>query len=113
MIVENKSDLKIGERYYMVQLPCAFIIWIEVTGFNEDTGEYNFAHVAKRASGKIELYDTFLKSNFDDYFPPSRVRNQLFFTGDDETSAKEYHKNGNSEAFNSMMSAHGLPNRLD
>lgn len=112
MIVESKSDLKVGERYHQVQLPCAFTIWLEITGYDEKTGIYNYAHVAKRASGKIELYDNFLTSNFDDYFAPTSKRGQVFFTGDDKEGAKSYHDGRNSASFNFMMADHGLPDRL-
>lgn len=111
-IVQNKSDLKVGERYHKVELPCAFTQWIEITGYNEETGEYNYANVAKRYTGKIELYDTHMKSTFDDFFPPTRKRNQMFFTGDDEEGARNYHECNNTEAFNKMMSDHELPDRL-
>lgn len=111
-IVENKSDLKVGERYHKVELPCATIGWIEIIGYNEETGKYNYANVAKRAWGAVELYDTFLKSTFDDYFPPTRKRQQVFFTDDDKEGAIDYHENRNAGAFNKMMSDHGLSERL-
>ncbi len=103
MIVENKSDLKVGERYHQVELPCAFTIWIEITGYDEKTGIYSYAHVAKRHTEKIELYDTFLKSNFDDYFSPTRKRHQVFFTDDDKEGAKAYHERLNEFSFNTII----------
>lgn len=99
--VLEKSDLKIGERYFKVELPCHSYQWIEILGYDETTGEYNYANVAKRYTGKIELYDTHLKSNFDKYFGETRERNQRMFR--DEEEAKMYHQMMNGSAYNTLM----------
>jgi hypothetical protein len=87
--VKTKEDLKVGQKYFRVELPCYAPLWIEITSKNED-GTFGYANVAKRHTGVIELYDTFLKSTFDDYFEPTRKRNQKFFTNEQE--ANKYHE---------------------
>ena len=89
--LHSKDELKVGEKYFRVELPCHAPQWIQITSKNED-GSFGYANAAKRYTGVIELYDEGMnyKSNFDDYFEPTRKRNQKFFT--DEQEAKEYHE---------------------
>jgi len=112
MELTEKSQLKVGERYHVVELPCHSYRWIEITAINKGgkDGVFGYANVAKRHTGKIELYDTFLESTFDDYFDPTRQRAQTIFT--EEGEAKAYHELMNVGAFNMMMAKHGLPDRM-